>query len=149
MEVLVLGKAAVNPQLLYPPPRQYMASADAAKQAIWLQLLLNNLQLGPPTDTPIPIYNDNNGCIALSKNPVHHDKSKHIAMRHHSLREKVEDGSIDLSHVPSASNIADLLTKTLPAETFTRLCELLGVIRLPIGGGVSPLLPPITPTMTP
>jgi hypothetical protein len=90
---------------------------------------------------PIPIYNDNNGCIALSKNPVHHDKSKHIAMRHHFLREKVEDGSIDLSDVPSASNIADLLTKSLPADTFTRLCELLGVIRLPMHGGVSESTP--------
>jgi hypothetical protein len=84
---------------------EYMASADPAKQATWLRLLLNDLQLGPPTDMPIPIYNDNNGCIALSKNPVHHDKSKHIAMRHHFLREKVEDGSIDSSHVSSASNI--------------------------------------------
>jgi hypothetical protein len=116
---------------------EYMASADAAKQATWLRLLLDDLQLGPPTDSPIPIYNDNNGCITLSKNPVHHDKSKHIAMRHHFLREKVEDGSIDLSDVPSASNIADLLTKSLPADTFTRLCELLGVIRLPMHGGVS------------
>jgi hypothetical protein len=127
---------------------EYMASADAAKQATWLRLLLDDLQLGPPTDSPIPIYNDNNGCIALSKNPVHHDKSKHIAMRHHFLREKVEDGSIDLSHVSSASNIADLLTKSLPVDTFTRLCELLGVIRLPMRGGVSESTPS-SPSATP
>jgi hypothetical protein len=57
--------------------------------------------------------------ISDTKNPVHHDKSKHIAMWHHFLREKVEDGSINLSHVSSASNIADLLTKSLPADTFT------------------------------
>jgi hypothetical protein len=44
-----------------------MASADAAKQATWLLLLLDDLQLGLPTNMPIPI--DNNGCIALSKNP--------------------------------------------------------------------------------
>jgi hypothetical protein len=127
---------------------EYMASADAAQQATWLRLLLDDLQLGPPTDSPIPIYNDNNGCIALSKNPVHHDKSKHIAMRHHFLREKVEDGSIDLSHVSSASNIADLLTKSLPVDTFTRLCELLGVIRLPMRGGVSESTPS-SPSATP
>jgi hypothetical protein len=120
---------------------EYMTSPDAVKQATWLQLLLDDLQLGPPTDSPIPIYNDNNGCIALSKNPVHHDKLKHITMRHHFLCEKVEDGSIDLSHISSASNIADLLTKSLPADTFTRLCELLGVIRLPLCGGVSESTP--------
>lgn len=108
-----------------------MASADAAKQATWRRLLLHDLQLGPPKYSPIQILNDNNGCIALSKNPVHHDKSKHIAMRHHFLREKVEDGSIDLSHVSSANNITDLLTKSIPADTFSRLCKLLGVTRLP------------------
>ena len=72
-------------------------------------------------------------------------------MRHHFLREKVEDGSIDLSHVFSASNIADLPTKSLPADTFTRLCELLGVIRLPMRGGVSestPSSPSVTPVIT-
>lgn len=110
---------------------EYMASADAAKQATWRRLLLHDLQLGPPKYSPIQILNDNNGCIALSKNPVHHDKSKHIAMRHHFLREKVEDGSIDLSHVSSANNITDLLTKSIPADTFSRLCKLLGVTRLP------------------
>jgi hypothetical protein len=86
---------------------------------------LDDLHLGPPKDSPIPIFNDNNSCIALSKNPVHHDKSKHIAMRYHFLREKVKDGLIDLSHVSSADNIADLLTNPLPADTFSRLCECL------------------------
>jgi hypothetical protein len=45
-------------------------------------------------DSPIMIYNDNHGCITLSKNPVHHDNSKHIAMHHHFLCRRVEDGSI-------------------------------------------------------
>jgi hypothetical protein len=59
-------------------------------------------------------------------------------MRHRFLREKVEDGSIKLSHISSADNIADSLTKSLPADTFSRLCELLGaVIRLPVRGGLS------------
>jgi hypothetical protein len=88
-----------------------MASADAAKQATWFRLLLDDLQLGPTKDSPIPILNDNNGCIAPSRNPVHQDKSKHIAMRPHFLREKVEDGAIDLSHVSSANNIANLLVR--------------------------------------
>jgi hypothetical protein len=57
--------------------------------------------------------NDNAGTIALSKNPVHHERSKHIGLRHHFLRERVEDNTISLSHVPSADNIADLLTKGL------------------------------------
>lgn len=104
---------------------EYMASADAARQAIWLKLLLSDLGLDHPA--PVPILNDNQGAIALSKNPVHHKRSKHIALRHHFLREKVEDKSITLDHVPSAENIADLLTKSLPGPTFEKLRHLLGI----------------------
>ena len=104
---------------------ELMASSEATRQAIWLRQLLSDLQL--PLEQPLPILNDNNGAIALSKNPVNHDKSKHIDMRHKFVREKVEDNTVTLSHVPSAENMADLLTKSLPAETFNRLRDLLGV----------------------
>jgi hypothetical protein len=46
---------------------EYMASADATQRALWLQLLLDDLQIGLPTNTPVSIYNNNNGCISLSK----------------------------------------------------------------------------------
>jgi hypothetical protein len=48
-------------------------------------------------------------------------------LRHHFLREKVENQSIELAHIPSAENIADLLTKALPGPTFERLRGLLGL----------------------
>ena len=103
-----------------------MASADATRQAIWLKLLLSDLGLDHPT--PVPLLNANQGAIALSKNPVHHERSKHIALRHHFLRKKVEDKSITLDHVSSAENIADLLTKSLPGPTFDRLPQLLDIV---------------------
>jgi hypothetical protein len=106
---------------------EYMASADATRQATWLRLLLDDLQIGLPTDTPVSILNDNNGCIALSKNPVHHERSKHIAMRHHFLREKVENNTVKLDFVPSADNLADMLTKSLPQPAFERLKEQMGI----------------------
>jgi hypothetical protein len=90
-----------------------MASADAARQAIWLQQLLEDLQLGLGKD-PFPIYNHNTDTVALSKNPVYHERSKHIGLQHHYLRERVEDGTISLLHIPSVNNIADLFTKPLP-----------------------------------
>ena len=97
---------------------------------------LDDLKLGLDNQ-PLPIFNDNAGTVAISKNPVHHDKTKHIALRHHYIREKVEDNTISLNHVPSASNIADLLTKSLPRETFDRLRELLGLGYRSDQGGVS------------
>ena len=51
---------------------EYMASADATRQAIWLQLLLEDL--GQGISGPLPILNDNNAAILLSKNPVNHDR---------------------------------------------------------------------------
>jgi hypothetical protein len=62
-----------------------------------------------------------------SANPVQHESSKHILLQHHFLREKVEDKSIELAHIPSAENIADLVTKALPGPTFERLRGLLGL----------------------
>jgi transposase InsO family protein len=115
---------------------EYMASADAARQAIWLRQLLEDLQLGLGQD-PFPIYNDNAGTVALSKNPVYHERSKHIGLRHHYLRERVEDGTISLLHIPSVNNIADLFTKPLPRDQFNKLRNLLGVIPLPDRVGVS------------
>ena len=92
---------------------KYMASCDAARHAIWLRLILDDLGFGLG-NKPLPLLNDNSGCIALSKNPVHHDRTKHIAMRHHFLREKVEDNTISLNYISTAGNLADLLTKALP-----------------------------------
>ena len=96
-----------------------MASADATRQAVWLRQLLNDL--GQDTSRPLTILNDNKAAIQLSRNPVHHDRSKHIDMRHHYLREKVADSTIELDHVAGEDNQADLLTKPLGNNKFVKL----------------------------
>jgi hypothetical protein len=106
---------------------EYMSSADCARQAIWLQLWLQGAGLTNNTNHQVPILNDNAGAIALSKNPVHHERSKHIGMRHHFLREKIEDGTISLDHVRSEENLADVLTKGLPKDVFEKHRQNLGV----------------------
>jgi hypothetical protein len=106
---------------------EYMASADATRQAIWLRQLLDDLQMGLKDGEAVSILNDNAGAIALSKNPVHHNRSKHIALRHHFLREQVTEGMVDLAHIPSVDNLADLLTKPLPRDTFDRLRGRIGL----------------------
>ena len=113
---------------------EYMASADAARQAVWLRQLLTDL--GLPLSGALPILNDNVGAIQLSKNPVHHDRSKHISLRHHFLREQAAAGSIELSHVSSDANLADVLTKPLAREPFERLRSQLGLQVLPRQGGL-------------
>ena len=64
-----------------------------------------------PTRTPICIYGDNQGSIDMVKNPVSNDKSKHIDIKHHFIRQKYTEGFINVVYVPTHDNLADLMTK--------------------------------------
>jgi hypothetical protein len=106
---------------------EFMASSDAARQALWIQRLMTDLGFLDSSDRSIPILNDNNAAIQLSKDPVNHDRSKHIDIRTHFIREKVNNGDIDLSHVPTKENLADGLTKPLPADRHSSLFKDVGL----------------------
>ena len=67
------------------------------------------------------MFEDNVGCISLSKNPVMHKSSKHIEIRYHFVRERVQDGSLKLVYIPSSENVADILTKSTRKHTFIYL----------------------------
>ena len=67
------------------------------------------------------------GTILLSNNPVHFDRSKHISLRHHFLRDQVNEHVIKLEHVPFKINQADLFTKSLSADLFQKLRNELGL----------------------
>ena len=102
-----------------------MAASNATKEAIWLRVLLEDLgftQVGATT-----IHADNQGCIALSRNPVSHSRAKHIDIRHHFIRERVENKEVDLKFCPTKNMVADILTKALPRETFERFRGAIGV----------------------
>lgn len=78
----------------------------------------------------ILILCDNTSAINISKNPVHHSKTKHIDIRHHFLRENVEKGNITLEHCRTEDQIANIFTKALNRETFETLRVLLGLVPL-------------------
>ena len=77
--------------------------------------------------TRVPIFYDSTSAISVAKNPVHHSKTKHIEIRYHFLRDHYEKGDIDLIHVSSEEQLADILTKPLDQATFARLRGELGV----------------------
>jgi hypothetical protein len=105
---------------------EYIASANAACQGIWLSRLLGELlNIKAPT---VKLLVDNKSAIALSKNPVHHDKSKHIDTRFHFIRDCVEKGEVDVNHVSTKDQLVDILTKTLGRIRFGKLRQQLGVI---------------------
>ena len=73
---------------------------------------------------------DSQSTIALSKNPVFHDRSKHIDVRYHFIWECIGDGKMDIEHVRTEEQIADILTKPLSRDRFCELRVKLGVVKI-------------------
>lgn len=73
---------------------EYMALSEALQEAVWLKVFL--CELGEMTqDEAVKIFEDNQDAIALAKNPEFYKRTKHIDIRYHFVREKVEDGQVD------------------------------------------------------
>jgi hypothetical protein len=104
---------------------EYVALTEAAKEALWLRLFME--EIGHPLSTSLELRADNAGAIALSKNPEFHKRTKHIRIRYHFIREVVADGSISVTFVPTTQQIADILTKPLGRILFSRFVEMLGI----------------------
>lgn len=90
---------------------EYMAMADATKEAIWLRQLLKDLKFEQQNGTVIRV--DNQAAIKLSLNPEFHNRSKHIDIRFHFLRDEVQKGKVVYTYVSTTENPADALTKGL------------------------------------
>ena len=87
--------------------------------------------LGIQITEPISIMCDNTSAINISKNPIMHSRTKHIAIRYHFLKEKVAEGEVKLEFVPTSEQVADIFTKPLPKEVFEYLRKKLGMGTLP------------------
>jgi len=73
----------------------------------------------------VPLYCDNESAIKIANNPVQHSKTKHIEIRHHFLRDHVVKEDIDIIHVNTEEQLADIFTKPLDEKRFCKLrCEL-------------------------
>jgi hypothetical protein len=95
---------------------EYIAATQATKEAIWLRRIFE--ELGHPQSGPTRINEDNQGCIQLAKNPVHHQRTKHIDIQVHFIREAIETGEIALEYINTRDQLADILTKALPRVKF-------------------------------
>ena len=90
---------------------EYMALSSAVQEAKFLIQLAEDLELAGLNS--VTLHVDNQGAIALAKNPVHHQRSKHIDIRYHFVRSEVQRGLINLKYVASSENIADMFTKAI------------------------------------
>jgi transposase InsO family protein len=113
---------------------EYIATAEAAREAIWLRNLLKELGFKSLSSTLLHV--DNQGALRLALNPSTHQRTKHIDIKHHLIRELVESGTIDLEYVPTQKQEADILTKALPGPQHWVISLRLGLRPPPARGGV-------------
>jgi hypothetical protein len=106
---------------------EYVGQSNAIKEAIWLKRLLIEISASSFGPAATVIFCDNQGAIALAKNPQSHGRNKAIDMQHHFQREKVAKGDVKLEWIPTNKMVADGLTKALPKAEFVRFRSLLGV----------------------
>jgi Reverse transcriptase (RNA-dependent DNA polymerase) len=104
---------------------EYMAQTESTKEAVWIRRFLEGM--GYVLDEPTVIYGDNQGAMALAKNPIDHQRTKHIDVKYHFTRDKVEEKVVDLRYVSSAEQTADIFTKPLVKKIFEYHREKLGV----------------------
>jgi hypothetical protein len=91
---------------------EYIALSEATREARWLRNLFS--ELGFAQTLPTTIRGDNEGSLALARNPQFHKRAKHIELQYHSIREQVQRGTITVESCRTNNQTADVLTKPLP-----------------------------------
>lgn len=114
---------------------EYRGVANAVAKASWLRQLLCELH-SPPSKATL-VYCDNISAVYMSSNPVQHQRTKHIEIDLHFVRERVAIGDVRVLHVPTSSQYADIFTKGLPSTVFQEFRSSLNVcVDAPTAGGV-------------
>jgi hypothetical protein len=92
---------------------------------VWLRRLLGDLM--NKEEEWVVLNIDNKSAISLCKNPVHHDRSKHIDTKYHYIRECVEESKMEVNYVCTDDQLADILTKSLGRLKFLKMRGRIGV----------------------
>ena len=108
---------------------EFVAASQAGQEVVYLRALLKGL--GYSQKGPTEIWEDNASCIMMSENPTNRDRSRHVDVKVHFLRDLVRDGHVKLIKCAGTQNVSDALTKSLPRPAFEKHREFMVGTRVP------------------
>ena len=114
---------------------EYVGATQATQEAMWLRQMLSDLDI--LQTNPTRIWCNNQSTIALSSNLGSYARTKHIAVRHHFVRNAITCGHISLAWIPTERQTADILTKSLGKIRHEQFCTSMGLVPK-LRGGVEP-----------
>ncbi|GJY12338.1 putative ribonuclease H-like domain-containing protein [Tanacetum coccineum] len=124
-ETHYFGNAKSKPIVALYTEAEYVAAASCCGQVLWIQ---NQMLDYGFNFMNTKIYIDNESTICIVKNPVYHSKTKHIAIRHHFIRDAYEKKLIQVLKIHTNDNVADLLTKAFDVSRFQFLVVSIGMV---------------------
>ena len=104
---------------------EFRVIAQGLCELLWLKIILDDLRI--KWNDPMKLYCDNKLAINIAHNSIQHDRTKHIEVNRHFIKEKLEEGVVCMSYVPSEHQLADILTKRLNGSMFHDLVFKLGM----------------------
>ena len=105
---------------------EYRAMATVTSELIWVKYFL--AAMGIFLDRPMCLFCNNQAVLHIAKNPVFHERTKHIEIDCHFVRERILSGDLTTGCIPSKSQVADIFTKALGTQQFQCLSSKLGMI---------------------
>ncbi|CAO2815837.1 unnamed protein product [Amaranthus hypochondriacus] len=129
--VLLLGRSPVswksNKQATvskFSSEAEYRSMASASSEVVWVVRLLE--ELGLSSLKPVTLHCDNISALHIAQNPVFYERTKHLEIDCHFTRDKVMEGLLQLTYLPTSSQLADIFTKIVPSAQFKQLLVKLG-----------------------
>ena len=107
---------------------EYRAMALGVAEMVWLKRLLEELKV--KHGARMKLWCDSKSAISIANNPVQHDRTKHVEIDRFFIKEKLESGLLELSHVATGDQVADYLTKGLSSIDLVRFCDKIGLMNI-------------------
>lgn len=104
---------------------EFRSMALGICELLWMKIILEDLKI--KWEGPMKLHCDNKSAIAIAHNPVQHDRTKHVEVDRHFIKEKLESGLICTPYVPTGEQLADILTKGVQNPTFKNTLDKLGM----------------------